>query len=448
MVFEEQLKILPKSIISRIYIIILSILLIILFTQYSSNDLIYSEKIDWLNYTIKHHGIETKIQYPANWEIYRDKSGNPEYSEFRDYDEYLIYFYPSDNFIDFQLHIEKRISPFNLSSTIDKDLQKLKNNDDITIIESKPSNLSNNPAHEIVYFESDQKILVIKTIRDNIEYSLQYSAKYPSEYDRFYPIIQRIMKSFEIGTINMISYFNPIYGIDIEQYPSNWERDDYYDGFIRFILPESSQSNPMVDFHIEHLINNNDPLKIFIDKKVDQLKELRERFGKNINIIEIKNTTLFGYPATSILDRRCVDEEMINNTDFESKTICQQYNIVMQIWAIHNNIAYGILYDSNEKEYNEYLPILQKVLKHIKITPTYPTISSFIDNFSKQELSQFFNILNLNEVEKVLEIFYNEKTNDIKEKLDTKGRWEFSKKLEEIQNPGGSNFANMVRGGY
>lgn len=446
MVFEEQLKILPKFIISRIYIIILSILLIILFTHHSNNYLIHSEKIDWLNYTIKHHGIETKIQYPANWEIHHDKSGNLQYSEFRDYDEYLIYFYPSDNYIDFQLHIEKRISPFNLSSTIDNDLRILKNDDDITRIESKTSNLSNNSAHEIVYFESDRKTLVIKTIRDDIEYLLLYSAKYPSEYNRFYPIIQRIIESFDIGTINMTSYFNPIYGINIEQYPSNWERDDYYDGFIRFILPESNQSNPIIDFHIEHLINNNEPLKKFIDKKVDELKESRERFGLDINIIEIKNTTLFGYPATSILDRRCVDEEMINNTDPKSETICQQYNIVMQIWAIHNNIAYGILYDSEEKGYNEYLPLLQKVLKHIKITPTYPTISSFIDNSSKQELSQFFNILNLNEVEKVLEIFYNEKTNDIKEKLDTKGRWEFSKKLEEIQNPGG-DFANMVRGG-
>lgn len=155
------------------------------------------------------------------------------------------------------------------------------------------------------------------------------------------------------------TYENPTYGIKI-QYPSNWRTDegdvyadDYVTDVVGFIAPLRSYSEEYATslwISIENLPPNQDPtLNEYLDQTIDAYYETFQQF----EVIEYDtDSILAGKPAYRLV-----------STDEDGGI----HRKSMEIGTIMGDKAYFITYDTEEEQYYDHLPTIQKMVGSLRI---------------------------------------------------------------------------------
>jgi PsbP-like protein len=153
-------------------------------------------------------------------------------------------------------------------------------------------------------------------------------------------------------TNNFLTYENPTIGINI-QYPADWIKNATSQG-VTFILAAKNNSNPdqfwakLDAFNVPGFPLNM-PLKAMADGVLNGYK----RSLPNFQLESYTNTTLGGNPAVKIV-------YMFTNS--------KEGNLkATDIGTIKNNRLYVIQYYVESAKYQNYLPILQKIVDSFTI---------------------------------------------------------------------------------
>ena len=153
---------------------------------------------------------------------------------------------------------------------------------------------------------------------------------------------------------NFLTYENPAVGIKV-QYPSDWLKNATGQGVI-FVLPSRNNiSNPeqflaRLEAYNVPSFPPNIPLKTMADGVLNGYK----RTLPNFQLESYTNTTLAGSPAVKII------YTFMNSKEGNVKAT--------DIGTIKNNRLYVIQYYVEAAKYQNYLPILQKIVDSFSIT--------------------------------------------------------------------------------
>jgi ribosomal protein L37E len=159
-------------------------------SQFSINKTTKQNINQFMTYKMPAYGV--KINYPSNWRV--GKGRTPSAS--------VIFQSPKENPSDI-LFESVGISSYNITNETPEQLmqgainQLGKKHHDFTLIESVPTILAGRQAHRIVYEAGRKRYMGVVTIEKNKAYQVMYVAE-PSKYDRYLPIVQKMIGSFEI----------------------------------------------------------------------------------------------------------------------------------------------------------------------------------------------------------------------------------------------------------
>ncbi|MDP9288703.1 MAG: hypothetical protein M3P08_10970 [Thermoproteota archaeon] len=156
-------------------------------------------------------------------------------------------------------------------------------------------------------------------------------------------------------TTNFLPYVNSTYGIKL-QYPSSWDkeengtRQDTETDVVTF-YPPAVNSNTSLDISID---NSSDEKGIALAQYASgSISDLKQSL-KNFKLVGLStNSVLAGLPAYKSI-----------YTYLGEKTIFKD----IEIGAIKGNKVYILTYEAGLNEYNDYLPIIQKMIDSFGIT--------------------------------------------------------------------------------
>jgi len=162
-------------------------------------------------------------------------------------------------------------------------------------------------------------------------------------------------------TTNFKTYVNSTYGIKI-QYPSNWEIDTYQGSegenivyAVDFNSPYENDSDRFADsvsIEVEKLSAKNMELDKYAESIINYYRE-------SFNLIESNtNSTLAGYPAYGLTYTLVYHRFGENDINIKAR----------EIGVIIGDKAYYISYYAEATKYDNYLPIIQKIIDSFKIT--------------------------------------------------------------------------------
>jgi eukaryotic-like serine/threonine-protein kinase len=136
-----------------------------------------------------------KIDYPTTWQkIDKTSESQPFVLAFRRLKEN-----PSDSYLE-SLDIQVRDIPtsnISLSQYIELQIKNLKAvNPDFSLVESTPTNIAGNAAHQIVYIAKGDKRLFISTMKGDKIYNIMYISR-PEKYLEYLSTVEQMIASFE-----------------------------------------------------------------------------------------------------------------------------------------------------------------------------------------------------------------------------------------------------------
>jgi len=170
--------------------------------------------------------------------------------------------------------------------------------------------------------------------------------------------VQQYQMQEPFSTNSYLRYNNPTYGIAI-QYPSNWKKIEYYDTPVTI-----SGSNPIVNF-LAPLANNSDHWRTHVMIQVlkqDQAKGLIPQSQINIGDRE-------GFKSLHDSTMHIFDPDRNTQSTLNIKT--------MDAWVTGSNgNTYLLSYKAVMREFEDYMPILQKMIDSFTIED-----SKFINNY-------------------------------------------------------------------
>ena len=135
-----------------------------------------------------------KINYPSNWQVEKGKKPSSTLVIFK-----TPQVNPSDTLFE-----SVGISSYNIptNKTLEQVMQEgindlEKKHRDFTLIGIVPTVLAGRQAHRIVYDAGGKRFMGVVMIEKNKVCQVMYAAE-PSKYDRYIPIVQKMLDSFEI----------------------------------------------------------------------------------------------------------------------------------------------------------------------------------------------------------------------------------------------------------
>lgn len=136
-----------------------------------------------------------KIDYPNTWQK-RDKTteSQPFIVAFRRAKEN-----PSDSYLEsVDIHVRDiPTSNISLNQYIELQIKNLKAvNPDFSLIESTPTTIAGNTAHQLLYISKGDKRLFISTIKGEKIYNIMYNSK-PNNYMKYLSTVEQMIASFE-----------------------------------------------------------------------------------------------------------------------------------------------------------------------------------------------------------------------------------------------------------
>jgi eukaryotic-like serine/threonine-protein kinase len=138
-----------------------------------------------------------KIDFPDTWrKIDKTTESQPFIVAFRRLKEN-----PSDLYlesVDIQVRdIPTNISNISLSQYIELQIKNLKAvNPDFSLVESTPTTIAGNAAHQLLYISKGDKRLFFSTIKGDKIYNITYNSK-PEKYQEYLSTIEQMIASFE-----------------------------------------------------------------------------------------------------------------------------------------------------------------------------------------------------------------------------------------------------------
>lgn len=162
--------------------------------------------------------------------------------------------------------------------------------------------------------------------------------------------------------INFTSYNNTELGIYL-QYPANWSKmEEKFDDNVNVISFISTPENDTdtftenVNIAIEPLQNESITLEEYSNTTLAALSNVFENFS----LISKENTNLDGVPAIKIIFS--ITQPQITDQSRDIDTIKQIPMKIMQILSVKEGKAYVIIYSAEEAKYDDYLPIIEKMI--------------------------------------------------------------------------------------
>lgn len=151
--------------------------------------------MSFLKYESAEHKL--KIHYPTTWrKIDKTTESQPFIVAFRRLKEK-----PSDSYLE-SVDIQVRDIPTNinnpsLSQYIELQIKNLKAvNPDFSLIESTPTTIAGNAAHQLLYIAKGDKRLFISTMKGDKIYNIMYDSK-PEKYLEHLSSVEQMIASFE-----------------------------------------------------------------------------------------------------------------------------------------------------------------------------------------------------------------------------------------------------------
>jgi eukaryotic-like serine/threonine-protein kinase len=138
-----------------------------------------------------------KIDFPDTWrKIDKTTESQPFIVAFRRLKEN-----PSDLYletVDIQVRdIPTNISNMSLGQYIELQIKNLKAvNPDFSLVESTPTTIAGNAAHQLLYISKGDKRLFFSTIKGDKIYNITYNSK-PEKYQEYLSTIEQMIASFE-----------------------------------------------------------------------------------------------------------------------------------------------------------------------------------------------------------------------------------------------------------
>ena len=155
--------------------------------------------MQFLKYALPEHGI--KIDYPSDWEVINKAIiAPPVVAAFRRPKETV-----SDPFLErigiavIDVPSDLVSSPPNviLKEYIDKNIVDLRSRfPDFSLMESAPTTVAGNEAHQLVYIERGTKNLAVFTVKGNKVYNIVYRSR-PRAYLKYLSTAEQMITSFE-----------------------------------------------------------------------------------------------------------------------------------------------------------------------------------------------------------------------------------------------------------
>lgn len=162
--------------------------------------------------------------------------------------------------------------------------------------------------------------------------------------------------------INFTSYNNTELGIYL-QYPANWSKmEEKFDANVNVISFISTPENDTdtftenVNIAIEPLQNESITLEEYSNTTLVALSNVFQNFS----LISKENTNLDGVPAIKIIFS--ITQPQITDQSRDIDTIKQIPMKIMQILSVKEGKAYVIIYSAEEAKYDDYLPIIEKMI--------------------------------------------------------------------------------------
>jgi serine/threonine-protein kinase len=162
--------------------------------------------------------------------------------------------------------------------------------------------------------------------------------------------------------INFTSYNNTELGIYL-QYPANWSKmEEKFDANVNVISFISTPENDTdtftenVNIAIEALQNESITLEEYSNTTLAALSNVFENFS----LISKENTNLDGVPAIKIIF--IITQPQTTDQSRDIDNIKQIPIKIMQILSVKEGKAYVIIYSAEEAKYDDYLPIIEKMI--------------------------------------------------------------------------------------
>jgi hypothetical protein len=364
--------------------------------------------------------LGVSLKYPATWSAVELKS-TPSDNKFPGPSVALL-IAPPDNATDYREKALLTIQDFSpvgnitLSQYTDGSLREYNQSDTIDVLETSPTTLAGQPAHQIIFTEDVQDERLKKnniwTVTANKAYSTLFSAQV-SRYDDYLPIFEKIKGSLQISAMQSsfsarpaletaanlaspssaapsapalqtggvrqdLTFKEKSIGIEL-QYPDYWTRvqpraqsdSGGFTSLVSFISPPRLNTNTS---SIEDI-----PLPSFsqIDVGIHDLRRASSNVtgenetGTNVNLEEY--TAIQAYS---------IEQQGGNITDFSENgtmgnlpahRISYSYEEdgdekqSMQIWTVKADKGYHFIYKSDRESFIQDLPIALKMLESLNI---------------------------------------------------------------------------------
>jgi hypothetical protein len=161
--------------------------------------------------------------------------------------------------------------------------------------------------------------------------------------------VQQYQMQDSFSTNSYLRYNNPTYGVAI-QYPSNWKKIEYYDTPVTI-----SGSNPIVNF-LGPLTNTSDHWRAHVMIQVLKQDQAKKLIPQNQIIIGGRE----GFKSLHTSTMQIFNPDRNTQSTLNIKT--------MDAWITGNNgNTYLLSYKAVVREFEDYMPILQKMIDSFRI---------------------------------------------------------------------------------
>lgn len=171
---------------------------------------------------------------------------------------------------------------------------------------------------------------------------------------------------FAQSTDDFILYQNPDYGLSVE-YPSNWEVFNYQAGSFQ---PPNQVGDISVTIYVynpgevPYFPYSNISLSEIVNLRLENERELDSTsvVDMDFNLLNERESTLSNYSSYEI------------TYSVKEYSIFDDYLKILEIWTKFGDKVYVVEYKTDSPLYNDYLPVVNRMVESIEINPS--TISS------------------------------------------------------------------------
>ena len=277
-------------------------------------------------------------------------------------------YYPEIVDKDYRIAISMDNNPKN-ETLVEQFTKYIDEDSEQEIIEEEKTTLANFPAYKILWEENDEKVLKIVSLINGFRYEFTFETQI-KDYKKYFPIAETMISSLKVSIPNDLKYTLPVF-INKEkkfsiQYPfDTWtmkekeNRFEEYDVQFEFSDFIGLRSMNLVEKVAVVLIAVDDSFEInqnLLEKYLDTWLSDKSSSFENYMIIEPVSLNIYninGSPAASALYSAYINGEKVITLVVSSLT--EQNNPIL------------INYSATPNEFDEILPIVEKMIDSISI---------------------------------------------------------------------------------